>query len=77
MVTFGDIWCTIAPMSRKKPKRFTVTLPVETYKRLKSLAESQDPSLTLQYLLLYAVNDLLTKAEDPQLDLDLGVPKGT
>jgi hypothetical protein len=62
-------------MPRKKPKRFTVTLSRNAYQRLKTIAEKQEPPLTLQYLVGYAVNDLLAKAERPRFVSKLGLPK--
>ena len=62
-------------MARKKPKRFTVTLSRKTYQRLKTIAEKQEPPLTLQYLVGYAVNNLLAKTERPRFVSKLGLPK--
>jgi hypothetical protein len=62
-------------MPRKKPKRFTVTLSRKTYQRLKTIAEKQEPPLTLQYLVSYAVNHLLAKAERPRFVSKIGQPK--
>lgn len=59
-------------MGRKKEKRFTVTLPIESYEELKQLADSQNPPLTLQYLVNHAINSLLEESRDPQLSLGLG-----
>lgn len=61
-------------MPRAKPKRFSVSLPAGTYKKLKSLGQNQDPSLSLTYMINFAVNDLIKRAEDPQLKLDFGNP---
>lgn len=61
-------------MPRTKPKRFSVSLPIGTYKKLKSLGQKQDPSLSLTYMINFAVNDLLKRAEDHQLHLDFGNP---
>lgn len=62
-------------MPRKSSKRFTVTLPRKTYQRLKNIAEKQEPPLTLQYLVGYAVNNLLVKTERPRFVSKLGQPK--
>lgn len=56
-------------------KRFSVSLDTKSYRRLTRLATSYRPPLTLQYLVQFAVQDLLEKAEDKQLDLGLTLPR--
>lgn len=61
-------------VKRPTVKRFTVSLEVEDYERLRALAEGHRPRLTLQYVIQYAVHLLLERAEDPQFVLRLGDP---
>ena len=52
-------------------RRFSVSLEREDYERLKELARSHKPPLTMQYLIRYAVYRLLKEQESGQLRLDL------
>lgn len=61
------------PSSKPPCKRFTVSLPRQDYDALKELATSQKPPLTLQYLVRYAIFDLLKKHEKQQLTLNLKI----
>jgi hypothetical protein len=61
--------------SRKpKLKRFTISLKLEDYKSLVNLAHQHRPRLSLQYVVEFAIQCLLTKARDPQTSLQLGNP---
>lgn len=55
-------------------KSFTVRLEPEDYDRLKALAERRRPVLSLQYLVEYAIQRVLDRADDPQLQLELRDP---
>jgi len=55
-------------------KRFTISVEQDDYKRLKALAQSAKPRLSLQYVVNFAIQEFLHRAEDPQLDLSLGNP---
>lgn len=59
-------------MSTKKS--FTVRLELDDYERLKALAENHRPILTLQYVAEYAIQRILERADDPQLQLELRDP---
>ena len=52
-------------------KRFTVSLAPEDYERLRELAESQEPPVSLRYMVEYAIRRFLRTAEDPQIRLQL------
>jgi hypothetical protein len=55
-------------------KRFTVSLPPDEYRRLRDLADTHRPRLSLQYLVQYSIHQLLRSAEDPQYVMQLGDP---
>jgi len=55
-------------------KRFTISVEQEDYKRLKLLAQSAKPRLSLQYVVNFDIQEFLHRAEDPQLSLSLGNP---
>lgn len=57
----------------KRTKRFSVTLDVRDYRRLKALADEHRPPLTLQYVVNYAIQDLLARTADVK-SVDLGDP---
>jgi hypothetical protein len=59
---------------RKKPKRFSVSLTPEDHAALEKIARKHKPPLSLQYVVNWAVQALLERAEDPQLYLDLANP---
>jgi hypothetical protein len=61
-------------MARKKLKRFSVSLSPDDYEALRKLADEHRPSLTLQYVVEYAIRLLLDRVENPQLSLDFGDP---
>lgn len=52
--------------AQTEKRRFTVNLDADTYHRLKTLVESHEPPLTLNYGVQYAVKLLLERAQDPQ-----------
>ena len=58
-------------MTRKKAKRFSVSLSGEDYSRLKALADNHSPPLSLQFVTEFAIKRLLDDMEDPQLELKL------
>jgi hypothetical protein len=55
-------------------KRFTVSLPVEDYNHLLSLAEGHRPPLSLQYVVGFAVCRLLDVVNTPDTLAQLGNP---
>jgi len=58
----------------KKIKRITISLGIDDYKSLYRLAAGHSPSLSLNYVVQYAVKELLRKAENPQLELKIVDP---
>ena len=58
-------------MMVRKVKRFTVSLALEDYEQLRELAESQEPPVSLRYLVEYAITQFLRQAADPQIRLQL------
>ena len=62
------IFCT------KMMKRFSISVDEQDYRRLKALAQSRKPKLSLQYVVNFAIQELLRRADDPQLRLSLGDP---
>ena len=52
-------------------KRFTVSLAPEDYERLRELAESQEPPVSLRYVVEYAITQFLRRTVDPQIGLQL------
>ena len=60
--------------ARLEKSRFTVTLDVDSYARLKALVENHDPPLTLNYGVQFAVKILLDRAGDPQEVFDFADP---
>ena len=60
--------------TRKKHKRFTVSLSKPDYKRLQQIAKGHRPRFTLQYIVNWAIQGILERAEDPQFMLELGNP---
>jgi len=46
----------------------------QDYRQLKALAERSKPRLSLQYVVNFAIQELLRRADDPQLRLSLGDP---
>ena len=74
VVRFGDTWCDMVTRTRKKPKRFSISLSERDYKRLQRIADAHRPPLTLQYIVNWALQGILDRAEDPQLMLELGNP---
>ena len=55
-------------------KRFSISVEEQDYRQLKVLAESRKPRLSLQYVVNFAIQELLRRADDPQLRLALGNP---
>ena len=55
-------------------RRFTVALDADAYSRLKTLVDSHDPPLTLNYGVQYAVKLLLDRAQDPQAVFNFADP---
>lgn len=62
--------------SLAKGKRITVSLDAKEYERLGQLARGHKPPLSLSYLVRYAVELLLEKAEDPHFSKALRDPRG-
>lgn len=54
-----------------KMKRFTVALEAADHAALRELGERQKPSVNLQYMVRWAVKDLLDRQADAQLPLRL------
>lgn len=61
-------------MNSRTFKRFSVSLDPHDYERLKDLANSCKPRLSLQYVVNYAIQELLKEADNPQLILRMGDP---
>ena len=74
MVLFGDNWCILVTQMRMKNKRFSVSISERDYKRLKRIADGHRPPFKLQYIVNWALQGVLDRAEDPQLLLELGNP---
>jgi hypothetical protein len=54
-----------------RQKRFTVSLQEADYAALRELGESQNPPLTLQYLVRLAIKNLLDQHATKQLSFPL------
>ena len=54
-----------------KMKRFSVSLEAEEYEELCRIAQTHRPPLTLQYVVRYALQQLLDQHKDRQLQLTL------
>lgn len=74
MVLFGDNWCILVTQMRTKNRRFSVSLSERDYKKLKRIAHGHRPPFKLQYIVNWAIQGVLDRAEDPQLLLELGNP---
>lgn len=72
-VHYCAFWCNQRGPGMAR-KRYSVSIEIEDYERLKELAEGQKPRLTLQYLTEYAIRLLLERVEDPQFRLELRDP---
>ncbi len=59
---------------RTKHRRFTVSLADRDYQSLVRLGKKHRPPLKLQYLVEYAVQELLQRMKDPELSAELGNP---
>ena len=66
--------CTLVIFCTKMMKRFSISVDEQDYRRLKALAQSRKPKLSLQYVVNFAIQELLRRADDPQLRLSLGDP---
>ncbi len=62
------------PVAGVRRKRFSISLDLDDYKRLRALAEAQRPRMNLSYVVAYAVRQLLEQAESGQLPLGFGRP---
>ena len=71
-------WCRMVQRKKKAAppttKRFSVTLDILDYEALVALGEKHKPPLKLQYLVSFAVQQLLRDARDPQLVIKMGDP---
>jgi hypothetical protein len=74
VVRFGDSWCKLVTQMRKKTKRFSVSLAEGDYKKLQRIANGHRPPFSLQYIVNWAIQGVLDRADDPQLLLELGNP---
>ena len=74
MVRFGDVWCKLVTHMRKKTKRFSVSLAEGDYKKLQRIANGHRPPFSLQFIVNWAIQGVLDRADDPQLLLELGNP---
>lgn len=74
MVRIGDNWCILVTQMRKKNKRFSVSLSEQDYRKLQRIADEHRPPFSLQYIVNWAIQGVLDRAEDPQLLLELGNP---
>jgi len=62
-------------MIRSKPKRFSVSLSKEDYKKLSAIAQKHRPILSLQYLVNWSIQKgLLERVGDRKLYDDLANP---
>jgi hypothetical protein len=59
---------------KSRKKRFTVSLDAADYERLRALAAEHRPPLSLQYVVNYAIQEFLARADEAPLDVDLGDP---
>lgn len=59
---------------KRQKRRLSVSLSEDDYNRLKTLADSRRPQLTMRYVVDYAIQLLLQKAEDPHFVAELGDP---
>jgi|TARA_R110002072_G_scaffold19100_30_gene71224 hypothetical protein len=57
-------------MQATQKKRFSVSLDVEDYAALKSIADAQKPPLSLQYLVSYALNEFIDSHKDKQVEFN-------
>ncbi len=63
---------------RNKPKRFSVSLSKDDYKRLSEIGRGHRPSLSLQYLVNWSIQrGLLDRADERQLHDELANPLKT
>lgn len=63
---------------RNKPKRFSVSLSKNDYKKLKEIARSLRPSVSLQYLVNWSIQKgLLDRAKERKLHDELANPLRT
>ena len=67
-------WYIRKRSSHMPKKRYSVSLELDDYERIKKLAVGQKPKLSIQYLTEYAIRLLLERAEDPQFHLELRDP---
>jgi hypothetical protein len=57
-----------------RQKRFTITLDDTAYRRLAAIAKGHSPPLSLTYVMQYAAQLLLERAEDPQFVFEFRDP---
>ena len=63
-------------MAKHRPqKRFSVSLDQLDYEAMRSIAEEQEPPLTLQYVINLAVKEFLVRRRDAQLEIPLTSPQ--
>ena len=74
MVTFGAKGCNLVKQMGRKTKRFSVSLSERDYRRLQRIANGHRPAFSLQYIVNWAIQGVLDRAEDPQLSLEMGNP---
>lgn len=60
-------------MASSNKKRFSVSLDVDDYQALKQIAKNQRPSLSLQYIVSYALTEFIAVHQSNQIELDLGL----
>lgn len=58
-------------------KRFSVSLELPDYERLHRLAEGHRPQLSLQYMVEYAIQRMLSEVADGKLSDDFADPLRT
>ena len=58
-------------MSVQNKRRFSVTLDEQDYILLKDIADSQKPTLSLQYIVAFALTEFISKQQSSQFELDL------
>ena len=55
-------------------KRLTISVDDDDYQKLKSIAKQRKPKLSMQYVVEYAIQEFLSKADDARLTPRVGNP---
>ena len=67
-------WFMVVIICTEIMKRFSISVDDRDYKRLRALARTAKPRLSIQYVVNYAIHELLRRADDPGLGTALGNP---